>query len=49
MRLLHEELLPANGIADAIAEKYLTLLKENKVKGTIFQQTNYITAQEKQL
>ena len=25
------------------AEKYLTLLRENKVKGTIFQQTNYVS------
>lgn len=28
-------------------EKYLQLLKENKVKGTLFQQTNYLTEHEK--
>jgi len=28
-------------------EKYLQLLKDNKVKGPLFQQTNYLTEQEK--
>lgn len=35
-------------LTDAV-EKYLTLLKEKKVKGTLFLQQNFIEAKEKEM